>query len=274
MVESGRTPALGPMRGVRNGWISCLSIMKQDRPKADVASGGMGRMEIDRPMSGGRSLVTVVDRIADRLNAQPKRGLMVGIDGVDGVGKTTFADDLGGALRARGREVIRSSADGFHNPRSVRYHLGRLSPEGFYRHSYNYPLLQRVLLQPLTAQGSRRFRFAAFDHATDKPIEAEEQIASDDAILIFDGLFLHRPELRGYWDFTVFLDAPFEVTIPRGASRGPGFGDPDPAATSNRRYIEGNRLYLDECKPRQVASVVIDHSDLTRSNIVTWNDQR
>ncbi len=201
--------------------------------------------------------MTVVDRIADHLDAQPKRGLMVGVDGVDGVGKTTFANDLGDALRARGREVVRSSADGFHHPRSVRYRLGRSSPEGFYRHSYNYPLLQSVLLRPLTARGSRRFRSEAFDHATDRPIEAEEQIASDDAILVFDGLFLHRPELRSYWDFTIFLDAPFEVTIPRGASRGQGFGDPDPAAVSNRRYIEGNKLYLFECKPKQVASVVI-----------------
>ena len=247
--------------------------MKRDRPKADAASGGMVRMEIDRPMSGGRSLVTVVDRIADRLNAQPKCGLMVGIDGVDGVGKTTFADDLGDALRARGREVIRSSADGFHNPRSVRYHLGRLSPEGFYRHSYNYPLLQSVLLQPLTVQGSRRFRSAAFDHAMDRPIESEEQIASDDVILVFDGLFLHRPELRGYWDFTVFLDAPFEITIPRGAGRGPGFGDPDPSAASNRRYIEGKKMYFDECKPWKVASVVIDHSDLKRFIILAWNEK-
>ncbi|WCS23806.1 uridine kinase [Methylobacterium sp. NMS14P] len=246
--------------------------MKQDCPNANAASGGTDWMETDRPMLGGMSIVAAVDRIADYLNAQQKRGLMVGVDGVDGVGKTTFADDLGGALRAQGREVIRSSADGFHHTRSVRYRLGRSSPEGFYRHSYNYPLLHRVLLQPLMAQGSRLIRPAAFDHVTDKPIEAEERIASNDAILVFDGLFLHRPELRGYWDFTVFLDAPFEVTISRGASRGPGFGDPDPKATSNRRYIEGNRLYFNECKPRQIASVVVDHSDLARSHIIAWND--
>lgn len=91
------------------------------------------------PCRAEGQMVTVVDRIADCLDAQPKRGLLVGVDGVDGVGKTTFADELGDALRARGREVVRSSADGFHHPRSVRYRLGRSSPEGFYRDSYNYP---------------------------------------------------------------------------------------------------------------------------------------
>ena len=48
----------------------------------------------------------------------------VAIDGVDGVGKTTLADDLVGPLREMGRRVIRASVDGFHNPQRVRYSIG------------------------------------------------------------------------------------------------------------------------------------------------------
>ena len=57
--------------------------------------------------------------------------LRVGIDGVDGAGKTTLADTLADALEAAGIAVIRASVDGFHHPRAVRYRLGRESPEGF-----------------------------------------------------------------------------------------------------------------------------------------------
>jgi uridine kinase len=88
------------------------------------------------------------------------------------------------------------------------------------------------------------------------------------AILILDGLFLHRPELRGYWDFSVFLDAPFEITVPRGAARGPGFGDPNPNSEANQRYVLGNILYLREARPKERATVVIDYSDLADPRIV------
>jgi uridine kinase len=35
-------------------------------------------------------------------------------------------------------------------------------------------------------------------------------------------------------------------------------------AVENRRYVEGQRLYLRECDPQAVASIVVDNSDLAR----------
>jgi uridine kinase len=40
-----------------------------------------------------------------------RRIVRVGVDGVDGAGKTTFADELAQALEQRGRQVIRASVD-------------------------------------------------------------------------------------------------------------------------------------------------------------------
>jgi hypothetical protein len=57
------------------------------------------------------------------------------------------------------------------------------------------------------------------------------RLAQPDALAIVDGLFLHRPELVGYWDFSIFLDVKFQISIPRGAARGPGYGSPDPTAS-------------------------------------------
>ncbi len=47
------------------------------------------------------------------------------------------------------------------------------------------------------------------------------------AVAVVDGLFLHRPELAGLWDFTIFLEVPFEVTAARMAER--DGSSPDPA---------------------------------------------
>lgn len=180
---------------------------------------------------------------------------------MDGAGKTTLADALAGRLGAGAVPVIRASVDGFHNPRATRYRLGRGSPEGFFRDSYDYGALRRVLLDPLSPGGSLRYRTAVFDHRADSPVQVAEERAIPGSVLIVDGIFLHRPELRGYWDFSVFLDVRFEISIPRGAQRGEGSADPlDP---SNRRYVEGQQLYLRECDPKAHATVVVSYDDLS-----------
>ncbi len=110
-----------------------------------------------------------------------------------------------------------------------------------------------------------------FDHVTDSRLPVRTQAAAAGSVLVLDGLFLHRPELRDIWDFSIFLHAPFEVTIPRGAARGPGWGgSPDPAAPSNRRYVEGQRIYLRENEPQASANVVIDYRDLAAPVVVAW----
>jgi uridine kinase len=205
----------------------------------------------------------LASRIVELKRPHPVR---VAIDGVDGAGKTTLADELAGPMGSRGRQVIRASVDGFHNPRKVRYCLGRHSPEGFYRDSFNYGALTASLLLPLSPRGSRRFRRAVFDHLTDSEVVAPEETAADDAILIFDGIFAHRPELTGYWDLTIFLEARFEVSVRRSALRSGGPREVD--AEENRRYVEGQQLYLRECDPKSLATVVVDNNDLDDPRII------
>jgi uridine kinase len=194
--------------------------------------------------------------------------LRVGVDGVDGVGKTVFADMLARAIEPLGRPVIRASVDGFHNTREDRYRRGRNSPEGFYLDSYNYGELRKVLLDPLRPGGSRVYCPVVFDHFTNSPVPVIWSTADPRAVLVFDGIFLHRPELRDVWSLSIFLDAPFDVTIPRGAGRGPGWGSADVDAPSNQRYIEGQRRYLRESEPQMLANVVIDYSDFANPIVV------
>ncbi|MFB9993970.1 uridine kinase [Deinococcus oregonensis] len=204
-------------------------------------------------------------KLAQRWQALPARPVVrVAVDGVDGAGKTTFADELAVLLRAQGRQVIRASVDGFHHPRAVRYRLGRTSPEGFYRDSYNYAGLRAFLLDPLGPSGTGYYRTALFDVSTDQELNLPPQQAEPGSILIVDGLFLHCPELRGLWDDSVFLRVDFDVSVPRGAARGPGYGSPDLHAESNQRYVRGNRLYFQEAQPEQWAGLVVDNNDLER----------
>jgi uridine kinase len=75
--------------------------------------------------------------------------VLVGIDGVDGSGKTVFAARLADAYLRAGRTAIVVHEDDFLNPRAVRYALGRESPEGFFLHSYDLTALRANVLDPL-----------------------------------------------------------------------------------------------------------------------------
>lgn len=193
----------------------------------------------------------------------PAGRVMLAVDGIDGSGKTTFADGLAETFAEDGVAVYRASIDDFHRSRAERYARGRNSPEGFYRDSYDEATFRRVLIDPFRdgaqTAAATGFQLAAFDLARDAPVDAQWVTAPRDAVLIVDGVFLHRPELRGLWHWSVWLEVPFEIAYARMARR--DGCDPDPLAPANRRYYEGQQLYLRDAQPARAASVIVDNAD-------------
>jgi uridine kinase len=203
-------------------------------------------------------------RLAERIGSvRVDHPVRVAVDGPDAAGKTALADQLAGLMRAAGTAVIRASADGFHRPRAERYARGPDSPEGYYRDSFNHEQMLASLLDPLGPGGSRVYRVACFDFGADKPSHPDPVLAKEDAVLLLDGVFLLRPELREAWDFSVFVTASFEVTLQRARQRDASqFGSG--AAVERRyrtRYIPGQELYFAEAQPELIADVVVinDH---------------
>jgi len=205
----------------------------------------------------------LLDQLASQIirlkKSHPTR---VGIDGPDAAGKTTIADELAKLLQRMGRPIIRASIDGFHNPATVRYNRGRMSPEGYYYDSFNYDDLINLLLLPLGPDGSLQYRTTTFDYRTDSPLQTLPQLASPDSILLFDGVFLLRSELAQLWDFTVFVDAAFDVTLARAKQRDAVlFGSVEEVRRRyEQRYIPGQQLYFDKSRPQERANVVIDNN--------------
>jgi len=216
-------------------------------------------------MDRSDALLEIASVIAEIPLLHPIR---VAIDGRDGAGKTTLADELVRPVRSLGREVIRASVDGFHNPREIRYEKGSASSEGFFRDSYNYDALRDLLIDPLGPSGSLNYRTTAFDWRTDSPSFSPLKHASENAIVLFDGIFLLRPELIDLWDFKIFTDVTVEIGMARCAAR--DGSSPDPMAKANRRYVEGQKLYFAECNPKSAAHVIVDNNDTERP-FLTWN---
>ena len=194
----------------------------------------------------------------------PRGRVMVAVDGLTAAGKSTFADDLATSWRAavsdpagaRETSVLRASVDDFLKPRAARYARGRDSAEGRYHDSYDYSLLRRVLIEPFRMGGSAGFQLRGFDREADRPFQSEWTTAGPDAILIIDGSFLNRPELRGVWNAVIWLEADAAVRDARIAERD-GIAPDGPSAG---RYRGAGDLY-EETKPRETATFIVDNSD-------------
>jgi uridine kinase len=202
--------------------------------------------------------------------------LRVAIDGRTASGKTTLADELAERLVAKGREIIRTSIDGFHRPKVERYARGRHSAEGYYYDARDLDAINSLLLSPLGADGSREYRTASFDLVNDLPIEQATKFASSDAILIVDGTFLQRPELADSWDITVFVETTEEASEQRGVGRDMQLLGGMEAARHMYavRYQPAYSLYESMCRPAARADAVFNNEDVAHPILVIREDGR
>jgi uridine kinase len=181
--------------------------------------------------------VTSRRELIENLAERAFRSRLVGIDGPDAAGKTTLADELARSLSRRGIGVGRVSLDDFLRPEAERYRAGRESPEGYYRDSFDHD----------------RFRAAVCAEAAD--------------VVVADGIFLLRPELRDLWDLTVFVTVEEDEILRRAARRdGPKLGA-DLERLYRRRYLTAQRSYRETVGPEALADIVIDNTDPMRPRL-------
>jgi len=126
-----------------------------------------------------------------------------------------------------------------------------------------------LLLAPLGVGGDLRYRTASFDLDADQPIEEAARTAAEDAILIVDGTFLQRPELKAYWDATVFVRTSEEKSEARGINRDSGrLGSKEAIQELYAiRYRPAYALYERECEPEGNSDVIIDNDDFQQPQL-------
>ena len=224
-------------------------------------------MSLRAGLGRGEAVAAIVDAIDAVSCSHPVR---VAIDGSAAAGKTMLADELAISLRGRGRDVIRASIEGFLRPRIERYRRGPESAQGCYEDSFDYDRLRVELLRPLGESGSRLYRTEIYDRRTDLLVDSEQKEASADAILLFDGVFLLRPELVDAWDFRVFITVASEEIIRRARIRDAEvYGSPDDAERRFRaRYLPSQQHYRGTARPAEVADVVLENDNPSQPGVL------
>lgn len=218
----------------------------------------------------------VLERVAGRVDEHHGDRVLIGVDGRSGSGKSTFGDELAHTLERRGRTVIRSTTDLFHRPRAERMRLGASSPDGYYQDSHQVSAIVSELLVPFRS-GASEVLVGAFDEPSDQP-QFVHGLVPPSAVLIFDGLFVHRPDLLEHWDLTVMLQADrrcdeawlqfLETDLPLDPTVRAEEFDRRLDRARWPRYRQGWPRYLQAIEPIS-ATIEIDNEDLAVPVIIT-----
>ena len=123
-------------------------------------------------------------------------------------------------------------------------------------------------------RGDREYRLARFNYRTGSGVDEGTKHATEPFVLVFDGVFLLRPELVGCWELSVYVEVPPGVSAQRGIERDSTLmgGRREASNRYLRRYLPGKALYHAEMSPGSIADVVVDNSDFEIPSITKFPD--
>jgi hypothetical protein len=187
------------------------------------------------------------------LAARPDSGgpVRLAIDGPVATDTGELADGVAAALREHAVPVARVRATDFLRARSLRLEFGRDDPDAFHDLWYDVAALRREVLDPLGPGGSGRWLPRLRDPETDRSVRVAVETAAPGTVLVLDGRFLLRADVRDAIDVAVHLD----VSPAARARR-------LPADETARVGLAWDR-YLAEAAPAAAADLVVrfDHPD-------------
>jgi uridine kinase len=111
-----------------------------------------------------------------------------------------------------------------------------------------------------------------FDYQSDNP-KTEFVDVPPAAVLLFDGVFLQRPELRDRWDLIIYVHVAEAVSLARSVMRDVAlFGSVQRLeARYSQRDLPAQALYRWEADPFAQARIVVDNTNPAAPRVVKWD---
>lgn len=178
-----------------------------------------------------------------------RRGVvLVGVDGCGGSGKSTFARGL---VAAGSDDVTLVQMDDFYKPTAERP-TGENRPIGG---NFDWERVRSQVIEPLS-QGEVA-RYQRYDWGQDAL--AEWHVARRSGIVVIEGVYATRNELRSFYDYRVFVECPRDERLRRGLER-----DGEAARdTWEKVWMPVEAQYMDLHQPWRHADLLIDGSRST-----------
>lgn len=178
---------------------------------------------------------TLGDNI-EKVLARAKAGEVIGVNGLDCAGKTTFANAMVEAAKANGRPVQLIHVDDFNNQETQKHiyeahrdgAFGTAEFESYYAGSIHYEKLRAAIQKARSEQG----------------------------LVIVEGVFLFKEALADLFDVAIFLTIETNVARTRYAKRKQEVGDMRPITVFDDIWVPAFERYCRENFPEAKADFV------------------
>lgn len=191
------------------------------------------------------------------IKENPKKVYVVGVDGLGGAGKSTVSNLLKSKLRNKGFGSYVLHIDDFIHTKYIRYNEFEEEWYCYYNIQWRYDYLVKEILLPIKNCSKIDRLIELYDKENDNYVLESIDILQG-CILILEGIFLQRKELKGYLDFIIYIDAPKELRLKRVLERDSYIGEIEDIKNKyNRRYFPAEERYLTEYSPVENANLVL-----------------
>ncbi|MBU5312814.1 AAA family ATPase [Tissierella carlieri] len=207
----------------------------------------------------------LLDKIIEKRTLQ--KNLIIGIDGLGGAGKTTIVNSLKSQLSNRDYNTVILHIDDFIHPKNIRYNESKEEWYCYYNIQWRYDYLIKEILMAVKEGIEIDKEIEIYDK--DNDIYTLEQIKiSQGSIILLEGIFLQRKEIREYFDYVIYLDVPKEVRLNRVMNRDKYMGNSEEIKLKyERRYFPAEDKYIEEYSPIQNADYVLNYVRKEEENI-------
>src|SRR5699024_1764954 len=204
-----------------------------------------------------RSMEDVIKRMIGHNDS--KKGLIIGIDGLGGAGKTTYARSLKARLEMRDMHVVLLHMDDFIHPKRIRYNREKAEWFCYYNIQWRYDYMIESIFTPLQSGRSIHQTSGCYDKVNDSYRNQRIHITKD-TVLIIEGILIELPLLSTYFEFVLFFNIEEEKSLQRVHNIDTYIGNRSHIKEKyERRYFQAEEKYVDECSPHSKADYVVKH---------------
>jgi uridine kinase len=135
------------------------------------------------------------------------------------------------------------------------------APARYLEAGFDFAAFRRMVMAPAAPGGSGRLTLS---------LEDPEQRAMlvRDGILVADGCFLAKPDLRDAWDFVIWLDVSIEMMVERAARSDVAWvGDEARVRRHYQTFWRETHALYEALGPRETANAIVDNEDASRPRL-------